>query len=61
MATEQLCRVPVKATYRVIDGKPVRVAAVYANIPADTIARLILRGFGLTPARLSTQTEVGQE
>lgn len=57
MIANQMCHVPVKATYRVIDGKPVRVAAVYADIPAVEIAKLILRGFGRDPVPASEHKE----
>lgn len=39
--------VPVKATYRIIDGEAVIIDAVYADVPADLIARLLMRGFGV--------------
>jgi len=39
--------IPVQATYRITNGEAVKVAAVYANIPASSIARLLLRGFGM--------------
>ena len=46
-AAAAIPKIPVKATYRIIDGKPIKIAANYADIPADTIARLLIRGFGL--------------
>ena len=41
-----MCRIPVKATYRIIDGEPVMIDAEWADIPADEIARLFLRRYG---------------
>lgn len=46
---DNICRdVPISATYRIIDGEPVLISAEYADIPADVIARLLLRHFGKT-------------
>lgn len=42
-----MCRIPVKATYEIINGEPVMVAAEWADIPADVIARKLIEGFGL--------------
>lgn len=44
-----LCRIPVRATYRIVNGKPVKTAAEYADIPATVIAEKILGYFGLDP------------
>lgn len=46
MENEAMCRIPVKATYRIIDGEPVMIDAEWADIPADEIARLFLRRYG---------------
>ena len=45
MENKTKCRIPVKATYRIIDGEPVMISAEYADIPADVIARLLLPRF----------------
>lgn len=45
----KMLRIPVKATYQIIDGKAVKVSAEYADISADEFARFLLRGFGLCP------------
>lgn len=42
-----MLHMPIEATYRMIDGEPVMIDAVYADIPADAIARLLMRGFGI--------------
>lgn len=39
--------VPIKASYQIIDGKPVMVSADYANVPVDAVARLLMHGFGV--------------
>lgn len=44
---ENLCRVPVRATYSIINGKPVMVAAEYADIPADAIAAYLVDKLGV--------------
>ena len=46
MEDEKMCRIPVKATYRIIDGEPVMIDAEWADIPADQIARMFLLRFG---------------
>ena len=43
---EQTCRVPVEATYRMIDGQPVMVDAVWADVPASIIAKMLIRHYG---------------
>lgn len=44
-----VCKVPVSATYRIINGEPVMISAEYADIPADVIARYIIEKCGITP------------
>lgn len=46
MKQDNICRIPVKATYSIAGDKPVLIAAEWVDIPADMIARLLLRGFG---------------
>ena len=36
---ENICRIPVTATFSIINGKAVMTAAEYADIPAADIAR----------------------
>lgn len=43
---DNICRVPVSATFTVIDGKPIMTAAEYAEIPADAIARFLVDKLG---------------
>lgn len=43
---EQTCRVPVEATYRMIDGQPVMIDAVWADIPARLIVDMIVQHLG---------------
>ena len=43
---DNICRVPVAATYEIIDGKAIMTHAVYEDIPADLIARYIMRKMG---------------
>lgn len=42
-----ICKIPVRATFRVVDGETVMVAAEYADIPADAIARYIVEHCGV--------------
>lgn len=46
---DNVCRIPVSATVEIIDGKAVMTSAVYANIPADIIARFLIEKFGIVP------------
>lgn len=45
---DNVCRIPVSATYTVYKGSntPVMTKAEWADIPADTIARFLLEKFG---------------
>lgn len=47
MKKDEMCKIPVEATYRVIDGEVVRVSAKYVDVPADVIARFLIQKFGL--------------
>jgi hypothetical protein len=50
MKSKEICYdVPVQATYRIIDGKPVMISSVRADIPADVIARLLCQLGGISP------------
>lgn len=41
------CRIPVRATYRIVNGEAVMVAAEYADIPADAIAAYLVDKLGV--------------
>lgn len=42
-----MCHIPVTATYQIINGEPVQVAAEYRDIPATSIARWLLERFNV--------------
>lgn len=42
-----MCRIPVKATMQYVNGKMVMTDAVWADIPADAIARFLIEKFCL--------------
>lgn len=42
-----ICKIPIRATYTVINGKPVMTAAEYAEISADTIAKFLVDKLGV--------------
>lgn len=44
---QNVCRIPVKAEYRMIDGKPVMVSAEYAEIPAKKLLSFLLERSGI--------------
>lgn len=48
MKKDNICRIPVSATMQIIDGKAVMVAAEYADIPAEDIARFIVERMGVS-------------
>ena len=41
------CKIPVRATYSIINGEPVMVAAEYAEISADAIAKFLVDKLGV--------------
>lgn len=49
MNSENICRVPVSATVKKINGEMQVVSAQWESIPADVIARLLIQKFGITP------------
>lgn len=46
-----ICRIPVNATMKYVNGKMTMVDAEWKNIPADTIARFLIEKFGLDAER----------
>ena len=44
MDTETI-RVPISATYQVINGEVVKVSADYRDIPVDTFAQLLIKAY----------------
>ena len=44
---EVMLSIPIKASYRIENGKAIRESATYADISADEMARFLIRGFGL--------------
>lgn len=44
---DNTCKVPVTATFTIIDGRPVMTAAEYAEISADVIARFLVDKLGV--------------
>lgn len=46
-ASQNVCRVPVVAEYRIADGRPVMVSAQYAEIPAAELLRFLLECGGI--------------
>jgi len=47
--SDNICHIPVTATYSVYKGggEPVLTAAEYADIPADAIARFLVKKCGV--------------
>lgn len=41
-----VCKIPVSASFQIINGEAVMIAAEYADIPADKIAAYIMQYAG---------------
>jgi len=48
-------KIPVSATYRIINGQPVRIAAEYVDAPVDVVARFFLERFGAPAGKEATR------
>ena len=46
MASKEMCRIPVSATYAEINGEMVMVSAEYKDIPAEVIAKFLIEKIG---------------
>ena len=42
-----MCRIPVRATMKRVNGEMTMISAEWADIPADMIARFLIEKFGL--------------
>lgn len=40
------CKIPVSATYTIVNGKPVMTEAEFVDIPADAIAKFLVDKLG---------------
>ena len=40
------CKIPVRATYTIVNGEPVMTTAEYADMPADLIAKFLVDKLG---------------
>ena len=49
MQDDDMCRVPINATFKEINGEMRMVQADWVDIPADTIARFLIQKCGVTP------------
>lgn len=49
MQGDNMCKIPVNATFKEVDGKMQMVHADWTEIPADVIARFLIQKFGMTP------------
>ena len=47
MEENNICQIPMRITYKIIDGQPVKISAEYQDIPADLIAQFLLQKFGV--------------
>lgn len=46
MIPNDICKIPVSATYTIVNGEPVMTSAEYVDISADAIARFLIERFG---------------
>jgi len=42
---EQTISLPVKATYKIVDGKPIMTAAQYADVQMEAVLQHLLMGY----------------
>jgi hypothetical protein len=42
--------IPLRVTYRIVDGEPVRVSEERADVPLEAIVKLFAQAFGLQKA-----------
>lgn len=42
-----MCRIPVRATMKRVNGEMTMISAEWVNVPADMIARFLIEKFGL--------------
>lgn len=49
MQDDNICKIPVSATIKKIDGKMQVTSAQWEYIPADVIAKFLIKKFGVTP------------
>ena len=47
---KETINIPVRVTYRIVDGKPIRVSEERADVPLETIVELFAKAFGLQKA-----------
>lgn len=58
-AKQDICRVPVVAEFRVVDGEPVMISAQYADIPAAELLRFLLNRSGIRSQMEVSRIESG--
>lgn len=46
---QDVCRVPVVAEFRMVDGEPFMISAQYTDIPAAELLRFLLERSGMRP------------
>ncbi len=51
-----IIQIPVEATYRIINGEAVQIAAVYADVSADAVARFLIDAFHV-PVNSDAETQ----
>lgn len=44
MQQQDMIKIPVKATYKVVDGAVVKISAEYQEVPAATVAQILKGG-----------------
>ena len=49
MDNDTMCLIPLSATIKKINGKMEIVSADWQEMPADVIARFLIKKFGITP------------
>lgn len=47
LLANDMCRIPVSVTKRIVNGKCITIDAEYMDIPADAIAQFLIQKFGV--------------
>jgi len=47
---EETINIPIRVTYRIVDGEPVRISEERADVPLDALVELFAQAFGLQKA-----------
>lgn len=44
---DTMCKIPIRATFSIVNGEPVMTSAEYADVSADAIAKFLVDKLGI--------------